>query len=308
MSSIPCKFNNKCNNKNCRYSHEPTLHRNGEEYRTKNHTFTHVKPPRSATETQHNCKNDVYCSRTDCFFNHPNGRWIDDNTNSVDSSSPRSANFYRQRHDSSQSDTSSTISNTRMRNNCRLGTKCRRSDCYFEHPHGRDIDQVSTNTINTENQQSSNSKLIEMIDKLLSKAEEQQQEFDINDKECSGGDDEQILDVLQQHALNELRAQKNEFQSAINCLTAEFNSILLSAIGNRYDVSRLRRIQQQLERELKRWQSRLPIYAKRSDIIEKLKRNQVFILKADTGSGKSTQIVQYLCDEHFADQSIFLAF
>jgi HrpA-like RNA helicase len=147
-----------------------------------------------------------------------------------------------------------------------------------------------------------------MIDQLLSKAEEQQQEFDINDKDYNDSDDERVLDVLQEHALQELRAQKSEFQSAINCLTTELNSILLSTIGDRYDVVRLQRIQKQLERELKRWQSRLPIYAKRSDIIEKLRRNQILILKADTGSGKSTQIVQYLCDEHFADQSIFILY
>ncbi|CAF3303040.1 unnamed protein product [Rotaria sp. Silwood2] len=36
--------------------------------------------------------------------------------------------------------------------------------------------------------------------------------------------------------------------------------------------------------------------------MEKLERNQVFILKADTGSGKSTQTVQYLCDANFADE------
>ena len=45
------------------------------------------------------------------------------------------------------------------------------------------------------------------------------------------------------------------------------------------------------------------IPTKPSDIIEKLKTNQVLILKADTCSGKSTQTIQYLCDATFADES-----
>jgi ATP-dependent RNA helicase DHX8/PRP22 len=100
-----------------------------------------------------------------------------------------------------------------------------------------------------------------------------------------------MIDILFFKAEEELQPIEN--------LITKFNSILSST----YDVLQFQRIHKQLERELKRWQSRLPIYARRSDIIENLKRNQVFILKADTGSGKSTQIVQYLCDEHFADES-----
>jgi HrpA-like RNA helicase len=135
-----------------------------------------------------------------------------------------------------------------------------------------------------------------MIDILFFKAEEELQQIYTDEKEC---DDEQVLEPLREDVPQELRLQRNEFQSAIENLITEFNSILSST----YDVLQFQRIHKQLERELKRWQSRLPIYARRSDIIEKLKRNQVFILKGDTGSGKSTQIVQYLCDEHLADQS-----
>jgi HrpA-like RNA helicase len=163
------------------------------------------------------------------------------------------------------------------------------------HPHGRNIDRVK-------NHQRSETELIDMIDMLFFKAEEQLQEFDTNEKEGSDSDDEQVLDLLRENVSQELQLQKNEFQSAIENLITEFNSILSSARdADRYD--QCQRIYRQLEREFKRWQSRLPIYARRSDIIEKLRQNQVLILKADTGSGKSTQTVQYLCDEHFADYS-----
>ncbi|ELU05052.1 hypothetical protein CAPTEDRAFT_78441, partial [Capitella teleta] len=37
-----------------------------------------------------------------------------------------------------------------------------------------------------------------------------------------------------------------------------------------------------------------PMYAHKTDIVHMVKENQVSILLADTGSGKSTQVVQYL--------------
>jgi HrpA-like RNA helicase len=195
--------------------------------------------------------------------------------------------------------------------NGHLGAKSKRSYRYSEHSDGGDIDRVLTpsngirrnSIVKTENERLSSIELIQMIDQLLSKAEEQQQEFDINDNESNNSDDEQVFEVIQENPFKELRLQKNEFQSAIDRLATEFNSTLSSARSDRYDVLQLKRIHKQLERELKRWQSCLPIYASRSDILGKLEKNQVLILKADTGSGKSTQTVQYLCDEHFADHS-----
>ncbi|CAF2256354.1 unnamed protein product [Rotaria magnacalcarata] len=138
----------------------------------------------------------------------------------------------------------------------------------------------------------SESELVETIDQFLLKVEE----FDTNDQESNNSDNEQVLHILEQNALQELRLQKSEFQSAINHLTIEYHSILASTMDNKYNLIQLRRIKQQLERELKHWQSRLPIYARRSDIIENLEKNQVLILKADAGSGKSTQTTQYICD------------
>ncbi len=294
MSSIPCKFQDKCYRNNCPFSHEstsninPALCKYGEACRSKNCAYRHLTPPRGIAATQPNGKNNVN-------WNHSNGRSIDHNMNSLphyNSMTFRSENHDRQRHHSSQSDisnrTSPITTNTRARD-CRLGAKCRRWDCYWAHPDGRDIERV-------ENSQRSITELIDMIDILFFKAEEELQQIYTDEKEC---DDEQVLEPLREDVPQELRLQRNEFQSAIENLITEFNSILSST----YDVLQFQRIHKQLERELKRWQSRLPIYARRSDIIEKLKRNQVFILKGDTGSGKSTQIVQYLCDEHLADQS-----
>lgn len=60
-----------------------------------------------------------------------------------------------------------------------------------------------------------------------------------------------------------------------------------------------------LKHEIKRLQFHLPIYARRKDLIEAVRSNRVLILKADTGSGKSTQLVQYLVDAGFADQRMY---
>ncbi|UJR12418.1 hypothetical protein I4U23_016594 [Adineta vaga] len=314
MASTPCRYKDKCKKQDCPYNHEltakssvnPKLCQYGGNCRTRNCTFTHLTPPKGAQRTRNNCKNDVDCTRLDCYYNHPNGRLIDRHTTMSTTTAGESLllkNSTRPRRDSSQSDTSSCSSSTTAKRNCRFGTKCKRTDCHFDHPFGRDIDKIPTTTkIDHGSQHLSETTLIDTIEKLLLTAEREQENFNVNDKGFADDDNDEVLDALQQNALVELRSQQNEFQSAIVSLTAEFNSIQFSEIQTKEKIDQLQRIQKQLERELKRWQSCLPIYARRSDIIDQLQANQVLILKADTGSGKSTQTVQYLCDEHFADQ------
>lgn len=265
MSSNQCKFNGKCQRKNCIYSHEPS---------------------KGTMATVPHCRYGLNCTRSNCLYKHPSGSFIDCNTtssfnvthwNSADSLMPYSRiNNHRQRYDSSHSSTSST---------CHSG----RNDHY-----NRNMDQRLSET-----------ELLEKIDRLLLKAKVQQEKFRMHDKEWDDDDDDRISNISQENDSEELKNQKNEFQSAINELTKDYIRIHSSSISSIYDLWQLERIHNQLEREFQRWESRLPIYARRSDIIKKLEKNQVFILKADTGSGKSTQIVQYLCDEHFADQSMY---
>jgi len=54
-----------------------------------------------------------------------------------------------------------------------------------------------------------------------------------------------------------------------------------------------------LRRELKRLTAHLPILARRSHLVQAVENSQVVVVKAETGSGKSTQIVQYLADAGF---------
>ncbi len=51
-----------------------------------------------------------------------------------------------------------------------------------------------------------------------------------------------------------------------------------------------------LAREWRQFDNNLPIYKMKSEILEALERQQVLILTAETGSGKSTQLPQYLFD------------
>jgi len=59
-----------------------------------------------------------------------------------------------------------------------------------------------------------------------------------------------------------------------------------------------------IKREIKRLRFHLPIYAKRQELLNLIRSNRVLILKADTGSGKSTQLVQYLVDGGFAEEGM----
>lgn len=97
--------------------------------------------------------------------------------------------------------------------------------------------------------------------------------------------------------LQELRNQLKTFEQAIDHLY-HMNPLTLNHA--QYLLNRLRR-------EIDRLRARLPIYACHQRLIETIKNHQVIILKADTGSGKSSQLVQYLADAGFANHGLFLS-
>lgn len=53
---------------------------------------------------------------------------------------------------------------------------------------------------------------------------------------------------------------------------------------------------------LKLLRKKLPIWSKRKEICDALKLNDVLLLKADTGSGKSTQVPQFLCTQSWCQK------
>ena len=66
-------------------------------------------------------------------------------------------------------------------------------------------------------------------------------------------------------------------------------------------------LQKEFEIECGRFRKALPIYAKRQKIIQSVHDNQVIIVIGETGSGKSTQLVQYLYDAGFTNNGRIIA-
>ena len=77
----------------------------------------------------------------------------------------------------------------------------------------------------------------------------------------------------------------------------ELYSSLENSDFSREDVQSLRSLCGLILREKYQFESRLPIYGSKSEIVQSLRKKPIMILLSGTGSGKSTQIPQYLLDE-----------
>ncbi|XP_043712834.1 ATP-dependent RNA helicase DEAH12, chloroplastic-like [Telopea speciosissima] len=105
-------------------------------------------------------------------------------------------------------------------------------------------------------------------------------------------------------AARELIAKRiREFRSAMNCILNYFNGLTSPECrGNTVEVLRFSgdfdwsRIHHVMLREIRRLDQGLPIYASRKELLEEIHRQQVMVLIGETGSGKSTQLVQFLAD------------
>ena len=51
------------------------------------------------------------------------------------------------------------------------------------------------------------------------------------------------------------------------------------------------------------YRKKLPIWSQKKDIIQKVLQNQVTIVTGETGSGKTTQVPQFILDNSFDNQS-----
>jgi hypothetical protein len=119
-------------------------------------------------------------------------------------------------------------------------------------------------------------------------------------------DEEPILDIVEDREIKQFELQQKEFSTTIVSLKNKFSSIVELDQENKSE--QLQYLYEQLQREMKHWKTPLPMYSRRTDIVELIRNHQVSILKADTGSGKSTQVVQYLCDAGFAQESTCILF
>ncbi|XP_021370464.1 ATP-dependent RNA helicase DEAH12, chloroplastic-like isoform X2 [Mizuhopecten yessoensis] len=95
----------------------------------------------------------------------------------------------------------------------------------------------------------------------------------------------------------ELELQQKEFQNFITSAHQKFVEMLDSAVCDKPAIS----IMKAFGVECNRLDKALPMYARRSDILDIVKNNQVSVIIGETGSGKSTQMAQYLYQTEFAN-------
>ncbi|XP_071094097.1 uncharacterized protein [Haliotis cracherodii] len=90
--------------------------------------------------------------------------------------------------------------------------------------------------------------------------------------------------------LEELKLQKEQFTTFMKSL----ESRLVSLWNNNTYAEHIDNLRRDFGVELCRLTSALPMYARRNDIIRTVEDNQVCVILGETGSGKSTQMTQYL--------------
>ncbi|KAK6190741.1 hypothetical protein SNE40_002538 [Patella caerulea] len=100
--------------------------------------------------------------------------------------------------------------------------------------------------------------------------------------------------------LIELRSQETEYCSFLSRVKTRLSE---SVMSDDFDTI-LTHQSKSFGIESCRLDSALPIYARRADIVECVKNNQVTIIRGETGSGKSTQMVQYLYENLSSNKMI----
>ena len=101
-----------------------------------------------------------------------------------------------------------------------------------------------------------------------------------------------------ENKLEELQSQKKTFMTALDGFRQQLDSLLTEDDYERKVESVLKR----LEVECRQLERALPMYARRQDIVQLVQQHRVSVLQAETGSGKSTQVVQYLLDAGFGER------
>ncbi|XP_063398977.1 uncharacterized protein LOC134683600 [Mytilus trossulus] len=90
--------------------------------------------------------------------------------------------------------------------------------------------------------------------------------------------------------LKEMDLQKKEFRDFLQCTIDKLEKVRKT---KKID-SEIKMIYSAFQVECARLSSALPMYARRTDIISMVTENKVSILLGETGSGKSTQVAQYM--------------
>lgn len=107
--------------------------------------------------------------------------------------------------------------------------------------------------------------------------------------------------IVRQH-VNECERQHFEFTSFCAKLLDELELLELEASETTMET--ISKARKSFGRECNRYQNALPMYAYRKDITTAVLANKVTIVIGETGSGKSTQLVQYLYEAGLGDSGV----
>ncbi|CAC5404664.1 DHX8 [Mytilus coruscus] len=111
----------------------------------------------------------------------------------------------------------------------------------------------------------------------------------------------QEIDALEDK-LSELKLQKKEFKDFFKCM----DEMLKKHKSSKKINSAMKLVYSEFQIECKHLTSALPMYARRNEIVSTVTENQVSIIIGETGSGKSTQVAQYLYQAGLADSGLIV--
>ena len=103
---------------------------------------------------------------------------------------------------------------------------------------------------------------------------------------------------------DELQLQKDEFQRFKTQITSGLLGHSCQPLSLRMNT--IKELRTAISRECHRLEAALPMYGRKTTIIETVKENQVCVVLGETGSGKSTQMTQYLYEAGFAKKGLIV--
>ena len=110
-------------------------------------------------------------------------------------------------------------------------------------------------------------------------------------------------EVLKQKK-DELKLQKDEFQRFKTRITSGLLAHSCKPLSRMMDT--IKELKTAVSRECYRLEAALPMYGRKTAIIDTVKENQVCVVLGETGSGKSTQMTQYLYEAGFAKKGLIV--
>ena len=116
-----------------------------------------------------------------------------------------------------------------------------------------------------------------------------------------------VLRAAREQQVTECKQQESEFMYYCDLLQPELEHLKSLVLSHSITVQdTLSKMRKDFGKECSRFLKALPIYAKRRAIVNAILSNQVVIIIGQTGSGKSTQIVQYLYNAGLSDRGIIV--